>query len=294
MPGSSRLSLRALLPPPPPAGRAGDPGVAQPHDVLWTVARERLLLLGGPAALLLQVAHPLVAEAVAAHSDYHAEPAHRLLTTLQASLTVTFGDTTQARQAARHVGRRHATVTGAITHPAGGLPAGTLYSAADPDLALWVHATLVWTALAVHDRYARPLPTAERDAYWRQAKPFARLFGVGDAALPPDWAGFVDYWQQAVDALQVTPAAHRIARDVLRPRLSPPLPGVAHLARAVTSDLLPALIRDGYRLPCRRLHRTEARTLQAAVRLLRPHVPARYAYWPHYFQAVQRTAATTL
>ena len=192
MPGSSRLSLRALLPPPPPAGRAGDPGVAQPHDVLWTVARERLLLLGGPAALLLQVAHPLVAEAVAAHSDYHAEPAHRLLTTLQASLTVTFGDTTQARQAARHVGRRHATVTGAITHPAGGLPAGTLYSAADPDLALWVHATLVWTALAVHDRYARPLPTAERDAYWRQAKPLARLFGVGDAGLPPDCAGYVD------------------------------------------------------------------------------------------------------
>ncbi|WP_157936849.1 oxygenase MpaB family protein [Geodermatophilus chilensis] len=268
--------------------------MAQPHDVLWSVARERLLLLGGPAALLLQVAHPLVAEAVAAHSDYHAEPAHRLLTTLQATLTVTFGDTTQARQAARRVGRRHATVTGAITHPVGGLPAGTPYSAADPDLALWVHATLVWTAMAVHDRYARPLPTAERDAYWRQAKPFARLFGVGDAALPPDWAGFVDYWQQAVDALQVTPAAHRIASDVLRPRLSPPLPGVAHLARAVTSDLLPAVIRDGYRLPCRRLHRTEARTLQAAVRFLRPHVPARYAYWPHYFQAVQRIAATTL
>ena len=292
MAGSSGLSLRALLPSPPPAGGAGDPGVALPHDVLWSVARERLLLLGGPAALLLQVAHPLVAEAVAAHSDYHAEPAHRLLTTLQASLTITFGDTTQARHAARSVGRRHATVTGVITDPADGLPAGTPYSAADTELALWVHATLVWTAMAVYDRYAHPLLTAERDAYWQQAKPFARLFGVGDAALPPDWAGFADYWQRAVDALQVTPAARRIARDVLRPRLTPPLPGVAHLARAVTSDLLPAAIRDGYRLPCRRLHRAEACTLQAAVRLLRPYVPARYAYWPHYFQAVQRIAAT--
>ena len=145
--------------------------------------------------------------------------------------------------------------------------------------------------MAVYDRYARPLPKAERDAYWQQAKPFARLFGVVDAALPPDWAGFVDYWGQAVDALQVTPAARRIARDVLRPRLTPPLLGVPHLTRAVTSDLLPAPVGDGYRLPRRRLHRAEASTLQATVRALRPYVPTRYAYWPHYCQAIQRIAA---
>lgn len=291
MPGSPRLSLRALLPAPPSPGRPGDPGVIQPHDVLWPVARERLLLLGGPAALLLQVAHPLVAEAVAAQSDFRAEPTYRLLTTLQVTLTITFGDTSQARQAARGVGRRHATVTGTTTTPAGRFPVGTAYRAADPELALWVHATLVWTAVAVFDRYACPLRDPERNAYWQQAKPFARLFGVSDRILPEDWDAFTRYWSQTLAAISVTPVARRIAAEVLRPRLAPPLPGVAHLARAVTADLLPGPIRDSYQLPHRRLHRAEACTLQAAVRILRPHIPGRYAYWPHYFQAVKRVAA---
>lgn len=293
MPGSPRLSLRALLPAPPSPGRLGDPGVIQPHDVLWPVARERLLLLGGPAALLLQVAHPLIAEAVAARSDYRAEPTHRLLTTLQVTLTVTFGDTSQARQAARGVGRRHATVTGTTTTSAGRYPAGTAYRAADPELALWVHATLVWTAVTVYNRYACLLGHTERDAYWQQAKPFARLFGVGDSTLPDDWDAFTHYWSRALAAAEITPVARRIAAHVLRPRLNPPLPGIAHLARAVTADLLPGPIRDSYHLPHRRLHRAEARTLQAAVRALRPHIPDRYAYWPHYFQAVQRIEAAT-
>src|SRR5437667_9471751 len=62
-------------------GRAGDPGLFGPGSVVWRVARERILLVGGPAALLLQLAHPLVAEAVAAHSGFGREPLQRLLAT---------------------------------------------------------------------------------------------------------------------------------------------------------------------------------------------------------------------
>jgi len=288
---SPRLSLRALLPAPPPPGRPGDPGVIQPHDALWPVARERLLLLGGPAALLLQLAHPLVAEAIVTSSDERPEPTHRLLTTLQVSLAVTFGDTDQARNAARTVGRRHATVNGTTTTATGRLPAGTAYRASDPTLALWVHATLVWTALTVYERYASPLRDADRDGYWQQAKPFARLFGVGGGVLPEDWDAFTRYWSQMLDTIEVTPAARGVAAEVLRPRLAPPLPGVPQLARAITADLLPAAIRDAYHLPHRVLQRAEARAVQATVRALRPYVPARYACWPHYLQAVDRVAA---
>ena len=45
-------------------------GLFGPASVTWKVNREAVLLLGGGRALLLQVAHPLVAAAVAAHSDF--------------------------------------------------------------------------------------------------------------------------------------------------------------------------------------------------------------------------------
>jgi len=288
---AARLRLRALLPAPPPPGRPGDPGVIEPRDALWPVLAERLLLLGGPTALLLQAAHPLVAEAVAAESDYRADPSHRLLTTLQVSLTVVFGDADQARQAARDVGRRHATVTGTAPTAIGGFPAGTPYRASDPELALWVHATLVWTALRVYDRYVCPLRDEERNAYWQQAKPFGRLFGVSDRVLPGDWDAFTRYWSATTAATEITPAARGIAADVLALRTTPPLPGLASLARAVTADLLPTTIRESYRLSYGRLPRTEARLFQAMTRALRPHVADRLACWPHYFRAVDRVAA---
>jgi uncharacterized protein (DUF2236 family) len=170
------------------------------------------VLLGGPTALLLQVAHPLVAEGVAVHSDYRAGPAPRLLATLQAVLAVSFGDTEQARAAARAVGRRHAPVRGATRAAVPGVPAGTAYRASDPHQALWVHATLVRTALDVVERLGvRPVDAGLRERYWQQSKPVGRLFGVTDAVWPVTGADFDDYWrtQRKVDACWNDPKAWR-------------------------------------------------------------------------------------
>jgi uncharacterized protein (DUF2236 family) len=57
------MSLR-LVPPLPP-GTPGDPGLTGPGSVTWHVCRERVVPLGGLSALLLQLAHPLVAAGVA-------------------------------------------------------------------------------------------------------------------------------------------------------------------------------------------------------------------------------------
>ncbi|MDP9398691.1 MAG: oxygenase MpaB family protein, partial [Actinomycetota bacterium] len=80
-------SFRSLFPPAPAPGVPGDPGLFGPASTAWSVLRERVVLLGGPAALLLQVAHPLVAAGVAEHSDFRADPLHRLRATLDATLT---------------------------------------------------------------------------------------------------------------------------------------------------------------------------------------------------------------
>jgi uncharacterized protein (DUF2236 family) len=56
--------------PHPSPGRPGDPGLFGPRSLAWRINRETILLLGGGRALLMQVAHPLVAAGVADHSDF--------------------------------------------------------------------------------------------------------------------------------------------------------------------------------------------------------------------------------
>src|SRR5438128_1690298 len=72
-PALAWLDRRIGVPAPEP-GEPGDPGLFGPGSTVWRIGRERALLLGGPAALLMQIAHPLVATAVAAHSDFGADP----------------------------------------------------------------------------------------------------------------------------------------------------------------------------------------------------------------------------
>src|SRR5438093_13769935 len=91
--------------PPLEAGAKGDPGLFGPGSMVWQVARERVLLVAGSAALLLQLAHPLVAAGVAAHGGFQSDPFQRLRATLDATLRVTFGDREPARSAAERVRR---------------------------------------------------------------------------------------------------------------------------------------------------------------------------------------------
>ncbi|MGI4894905.1 MAG: hypothetical protein ACRYF3_07315, partial [Janthinobacterium lividum] len=51
-----RLPLSAVFPPPPGPGRAGDTGIGPACGPFWSVTAERATVLGGPAAILLQIA----------------------------------------------------------------------------------------------------------------------------------------------------------------------------------------------------------------------------------------------
>ncbi|MBG6225012.1 uncharacterized protein (DUF2236 family) [Arthrobacter sp. CAN_A2] len=225
-------------------------------------------MAGGPAALLLQVAHPLVGEGVRAHSGFATDPLQRLRGTLDAVLTV----------------------TGTLAHPGGpSTPAGTPYSATDPGLALWVFATLVWTALQVTDRFLRPTTAEERDAYYRDMTRLAHLFGVTDAVLPEDYRGLERYVvEQLRGTLDAGPTARLIARQILAPEppiipvLLRPLPSI------LAAGILPARLREGYGLPWRRRERLVFAVLRRATRLVVPLLPGSVRYWPHYRVARDR------
>jgi len=279
----------SFFPPAPRAGETGDPGLFGPDSAAWRVGRERMLLAAGPAALLLQVAHPLVAEGVRAHSDFTADPLRRLRGTLDAVLTITFGDSVQVRAAVRHVGRRHRRVSGTLPAAAGRLPAGAAYRADDPDLALWVFATLVWTAIEGSDGFVGPVPPGERDAYYRDMTLMAHRFGVPAAVLPDDYPGLERYVDRTVrNALAVGPTALLLARQILSPRPAIlPWP-VRALPPLLAAGVLPPAVRDAYGLPWRRRERAVFGAARQAARRALPLLPARSRYWPHYAAALER------
>jgi len=281
-PLSPWTSLGLDLPTLPP-GRVGDPGLFGPGSPVWTIGRERVLLAAGPAALLLQVAHPLVAAGVAAHSDFRRDPLGRLRSTLDTTLRISFGDAEQAAAAAASVRRRHGAVRGRLDAPVGSFPAGTSYDATDPDLALWVHATLVWAALTAYGRFVRPLRPGEADDYYAALRPFAGLFGVTGRHLPPTYADFRTYLRSMFEGptLGVGDAGRALGRDIVEPPAAPAAGAFTGVFRALTASLLPGRFRDAFGLPWGRADRRAASAatlaLRAGVRILPPAI----RHWPH-------------
>jgi uncharacterized protein (DUF2236 family) len=264
---------------------------------VWRIGRERVLLAAGPAALLLQLAHPLVAAGVAEHTDFAGDPMRRLRGTLDATLTVVFGDRQQAHAAAARVGRQHRTVIGRSPVPVGRFPAGTPYRAGDPELARWVHATLVWTAVELHDQFVVPLPRARRAAYLAGMSTFGRLFGVPDRLLFTDYDRFENY-MHSMDAdgvLEVGPHARAAAAQILTAgatNLPRPLPAAAsRAARLLAAGLLPPRLRAGYQLPWGPREQAAYTGVGRASRTALRGLPPQLRFWSHYLVAQQRLRA---
>src|SRR5262249_7993596 len=121
--------------------------------VAWKLQREIILLLAWSPAILLQLAHPLVARGVADHSSFRRERwgrMRRLHRTLDAMLGLCFGTEQGALAVAARITAIHDRVHGRLPEAAGLFPAGTSYSAHDPALLAWVHATLLVMNLRVY------------------------------------------------------------------------------------------------------------------------------------------------
>jgi uncharacterized protein (DUF2236 family) len=207
-------------------------------------------MLGGGRALLLQVAHPLVAAGVAEHSGFREDPWKRLEGTMNAVWAVVFGTRPEADRAAARVRGMHGRVNGTLAAPMGRFPAGTRYSALDPELLLWVHATLVDSALLVHGQWVGKLREADEEAYYEDMKTCARLFGTPSEVIPPTLGDFRLYMEEmlAGDELSVTDTAREIARTVMRPPLPLPLRPAMEIVNLVTASLMPPGLRRDYGL----------------------------------------------
>ncbi len=263
-------------------GRSGEKGLFEPGSPIRRVHREGVLLLGGGRALLLQLAHPLVAEAVAAHSNFRVDPLGRLRRTLDTMLAIVFGDCETALAWAGRVRQTHARVRGALREAAGPFPAGTPYEANDPALLLWVHATLIDTSLRVHRDFFGPLDSPTLFRYYEETKWMAAVLGVPPHLLPPTPEDFDSYMRDmlASETLTVTDTARALAAAVLRPPI--PLVGTpaGPLLSFVTAALLPERLRGEYGLLWGPGRAAAWCALRGAGRLAVPRLPHRLRDMP--------------
>ena len=251
----------------------------------WQLHREVVLLAGWGRAILLQIAHPLVAQGVADHSGFAAERwarVGRLKRTVEAMLALSFGTAEESAAAAAGINRIHDRVHGRLPEAAGEFASGAGYSAHDPALLAWVHVTLVDTFLLTYERFVAPLTPADRDRYCLEATASAPLLGMKPAALPRTAAELDDCMERMLgsDQIAVTGTARRLADEIVSRGLPWPARPLLALARLPTIGLLPAPIRKAYGFEWTPRQERALQLLSAASRRSLPLLPPLLRYWP--------------
>jgi uncharacterized protein (DUF2236 family) len=273
--------------------RTRDPGLFGPDSVTWRVMREPLLILGAGRALLMQAANPLVAQGAIDHSGFATDPYGRLERTIEWVTLVSFGTTGEARRVTRAVNQLHRRVAGTLPapHTTARLRARHAYTASDPALLRWVHASFVETMLVTHDALVGGLEDWERDAFVREWDAVAALMGVPARLLWRDAAELRAYVESEVTAGPAIPGAgsRLVANTVLHPPVSNRLlrPGM-DLLGFVATGLLPAPVRRGYKLTWTPAHAAGHRALRIWLRSAARGMPRRLRISPVYDLAVAR------
>lgn len=241
-----------------------DTGLFGPDSACWKVHGDLTsMMVGGIAALYLQMLHPGALAGVWDHSDFRKDMLGRLKRTARFIAGTTYGDRAEAQGLIDRVRGIHAQVTGT-------LPDGRPYAADDPALLTWVHVAEVSAFLAAYLRYVDPaFPAEDQDRYYHETAEIARRLGATD--VPEDRAAVAAYLEAVRPQLR-----HDLrTRAVAAALASAPAPSAAAapaMAAAFDAarDLLPAWAAElhGFRLsaPRRAVARAGVQTLGRAMR----------------------------
>ena len=299
------------------SSRVVDGGLYGPGSEAWRLNRESMLLLGaGPRALLLQIAHPLVAEGVAEHSDFQADPWSRLASTVRSYLRIVYGTAATARGEIRRLNQLHRDISGPVRDDAARARHGPHYRARDPELSLWVHATLVDSTIAAYEAWIEPLPARRRAQYYDETKPVGLAFGIPADRLPADIDAFEAYLAGMLGPggpIVIGDTARELAVSILRPPLGPALSGFGEGLGSASPrlmgwldaipaaayewlmwpavGLLPASLREAYGLRWGLRERLVSAWLVGAWRAWRPVLPASFRQMPQALAADRRIGA---
>ena len=246
---------------------------------LADVAPESVLLAGAGRAILLQLAHPAVGHGVARHSNFVNDPLKRFHGTLAYIYALSNGTADQRKTVQKQVQRAHLPVKAAAS---GHVPA---YNAADPQLQLWVAATLYESACQTYDVVFPALAASDAESVYRSYAVLGTALGMPAELWPRSRADFAVYWEEQLAQLYVDDTVRAVAAELLAARNAPWwIRAAMPLARFLTAGMLPPDVRQMYALPWSpRSDRLLGLFFRGATKLV-PLVPAKVRHAPmHYY-----------
>ncbi|MEU3308811.1 oxygenase MpaB family protein [Nocardiopsis sp. NPDC006832] len=230
------------------------------QSMLRRVQAESGLLAGAGYAILLQIAHPSVAQGVSDHSDFTSRPLDRLRGTLFYLYGTALGTDEERARVQAIVRAMHRKVR------------GPGYDALDPDLLLWVGATLYRSGERLHELVIGEFAPGEREAFLREAAVYATALGLPEEAWPSTPEEFEAYWERSLADLDVGPVARELANGVFRPRNRLLWP-LTSAQRFLTGGLLPEGLRRDFGIPWSAARQRRYDRLIRVTRTVYPRIP---------------------
>ncbi|MEM8952646.1 MAG: oxygenase MpaB family protein [Verrucomicrobiota bacterium] len=260
----------------------------RPDSEMWRVNRERCGLIYGPAAAILQIAHPRIAQGVYDHSDFRGDTLGRLQRTLRGTNGIAFGRISEAEAMKARLSAVHGEVRGEVLE---GVEGRRGYSAFEPELLVWVLATLVIAALRGYELIYGEVSLDRKERFYRDMCRFGTYFGVNEADCPEGWGKFETYYEEMIegDLLGGHAICAELAEVIVHPRDTM---GTRLLGRGIdfmAIELLPDRVRERLGLRSTAWTRARMRVARLVLRRAWIHVPRRWRFYPEYLRATSRS-----
>jgi uncharacterized protein (DUF2236 family) len=264
-------------------------------SMLRRVQEERVVgLFFGQRALCIGALAPLNYVGTSEHTAGKLQPFRRLVSTAHSFETIFFGSRAEADRVLARVHRLHERVAGELPEDAGPFPAGTPYSAYDPEEMLWTVAVAAESALHFYELFVRRLDAAARDAFWDDYVRFGELFGMPRAVAPATWREFREWWEAklAGDEMFLTDEARYVGHATA---FEIPLPWHSQAQKRMHDLImlgsLPPRVRELYGLDWTPAQAAARRMAVAAIRAGRAAAPraVTHGYNTRFFDLVAET-----
>jgi uncharacterized protein (DUF2236 family) len=233
-------------------------------------------LLYGQRALLIGALEPLTYTGTMLSTRSADRPFERLARTARIQETVLLGTREEADKALAVVQRLHERVKGTLHEAAGSHPAGTAYSAFDPQLMLWTLAVIADSGRAMYETMVRPLSDEEREDLWQDYVRFGELFGLPRSEVPGSYREFSAWWDGRMSSPDLQATEHGLDMAPLVAFEQPvpaPARGNVMAQNHIIKGTLPPRVREIFGIRWGRAHERTFRAMAAAHRRARHYFP---------------------